>query len=77
MPNNNYYILGNREILVGGEKQTVKISGVIRADDISQFNTINSRYIADAKIIYSTEGDIHNATSKGWISRLADTFWPF
>jgi flagellar L-ring protein precursor FlgH len=77
MDNNNYYIVGNREILVEGEKQTIRISGVIRADDISQSNTINSRYIADAKIIYNTKGDIHNSTSRGWLSKLVDIAWPF
>jgi len=77
LKNGNYFIEGNRELLVNGEKQIVQISGVIRPYDIDQKNTIDSKYIADAKILYKTEGEIDRATEKPWGSKLVETIWPF
>lgn len=75
--NGNYFIEGSRELLVNGEKQIIQISGVIRPYDIDQTNTINSRFIADAKILYKTEGDIDRATEKPWGSKIVESVWPF
>ncbi len=77
LKNGNYFIEGNRELLVNGEKQIIQISGVIRPYDIDQKNTIDSKYIADAKILYKTEGDIDRATEKPWGSKYIESIWPF
>lgn len=75
--NGNYFIEGNRELLIDGEKQIIQLSGVIRPYDISSNNEIDSRYIADAKIAYKTQGDINKATTKPWGTKLLESIWPF
>lgn len=75
--NGNYFIDGSRALLLNGTKQMIRITGVIRPYDIDQSNTINSQYMADAKIHYETEGDIKEATRRPWGSRMADSVWPF
>ena len=75
--NGNYFISGSREMLINGEKQIIQISGVIRPYDIDQTNTIDSKYIADAKILYKTEGDLDINNKKGWGTRLVESVWPF
>jgi len=77
LSNGNYFISGRREILVDGEKQVIQLSGVIRPYDIDQNNQINSAQMADAKIMYKTEGDIKRATEQGWGSKLVQAMWPF
>ncbi len=77
MANGNYYIEGSREFLIDGEKQLVKIAGVIRPYDITQDNMINSKYISDAKISYQTEGDFQRTTQRGWGSKALESLWPF
>lgn len=77
LSNGNYFIEGSRELLVNGEKQIIQISGVIRPYDIDQTNTINSKFIADAKILYKTEGEIDRATKKPWGSKFVEAVWPF
>lgn len=77
LSNGNYFIEGSRELLINGEKQLIQISGVIRPYDIGQDNTIDSRYIADAKILYKTEGDVATSTKKPWGTRFFETIWPF
>ena len=75
--NGNYFISGSREMLINGEKQIIEISGVIRPYDIDQTNTINSKYIADAKILYKTEGPMDINNKKGWGTKLIESIWPF
>ncbi|PPB73194.1 flagellar basal body L-ring protein FlgH [Campylobacter hyointestinalis] len=75
--NGNYFIEGSKELLVNNEKQIIQISGVIRPYDISQKNEIESKYIADAKILYKTEGEIQRATKKPWGTSLLEAIWPF
>lgn len=77
MNNGNYYIEGGREILIDGEKQDIRIAGVIRPYDIGQDNSIDSKYIADAKIFYETEGDLKKTTEKKWGTKLVEAVWPF
>lgn len=75
--NGNYFVSGRRELLINGEKQIMQISGVIRPDDIDPTNMISSTQIADAKILYKTEGDIDRSTNEGWASKFLSAVWPF
>ena len=77
LSNGNYFIEGSRELLINGEKQIIQLSGVIRPYDIGQDNTIDSRYIADAKILYKTEGDVATSTKKPGGTRFVEAIWPF
>ena len=75
--NGHYFIEGSRELLINGEKQIIQVSGVIRPYDIDKNNNVDSKYIADAKILYKTEGDIDQTTTKPWGAKFMETIWPF
>ncbi|TLD81169.1 flagellar basal body L-ring protein FlgH [Helicobacter sp. MIT 11-5569] len=77
LQNGNYFIEGSREILINGEKQIIHLSGVVRPNDIARDNTIESRFIADAKIMYDTQGELKRSTEKGWGTKLIESVWPF
>jgi flagellar L-ring protein precursor FlgH len=77
LANGNYYIYGTREIFVDGQKQVIKISGVIRPEDISPDNTIDSKYIADAKIAYETQGDLKRYTDQNWFAKIWSAIAPW
>ncbi|MBD5164338.1 flagellar basal body L-ring protein FlgH [Helicobacter sp.] len=77
MQNGNYFIEGSREVLINGEKQIIHLSGVVRPTDIARNNTIESQYIADAKIMYDTQGELKRSTEKGWGTKLIESVWPF
>jgi len=77
LENGNYFIDGRREMLIDGQKQILHVSGVIRPEDISQTNQINSQNIADAKILYETQGDIKEASEKSWGTKAVESIWPF
>ncbi len=75
--NGNYFINGSRELLINGEKQVIKISGVISPYNITASNEIDSIYMSDAKIEYITQGELNQGTKRGWMSRFFDSVWPF
>lgn len=77
MVNGNYFIEGSKEILINGEKQIIQLSGVIRPYDIDIANQIKSTMIADARILYKTQGDIDRASTKGWGTKMLEVLWPF
>lgn len=77
LPNGNMAIEGRREITVNEEEQIIKLTGVIRPEDIDPDNTIQSRFIADAKITYTGEGVLGDKQRPGWFARIFDIIWPF
>jgi len=77
LANGNYFISGSRELYVDGQKQVIQISGVIRAEDIGADNTIDSKYISDAKIAYKTEGDLKRYTEQNWFAKIWNALFPW
>jgi flagellar L-ring protein precursor FlgH len=77
LKNGNYFIYGTREVYLDGQKQVIALSGVIRPQDISADNTIDSKYIADAKIKYFTKGDIKRNIEKNWFAKIWEAIAPW
>ena len=77
LKNGNYFIAGRREVYLDGQKQMIEVSGVIRPQDIGADNTINSKYISDAKIAYKTEGDLKRYTDENWFSKFWSSIAPW
>ncbi len=78
LPNGNFVIRGEKLLTLNQGVEHIRVSGIIRQEDISPANTIASSKIANAKIIYGGEGTIAEANTKGWLQRLVDgPYWPF
>ncbi|CCB80078.1 flagellar basal body L-ring protein FlgH [Helicobacter bizzozeronii] len=77
LENGNYFIYGSREILVDGEKQVIKISGVVRPFDINRDNSVQSKYIADAKIAYTNIGPLSASNKKKMASDVLQSQFPY
>jgi flagellar L-ring protein FlgH len=75
----------NGTMLVRGEKWTninrgdefIRISGIVRAVDITPDNRIASTRLADARISYSGKGEIARASRQGWLQRFFSAVSPF
>jgi flagellar L-ring protein precursor FlgH len=68
--NGNLLIEGHKEVAINKETEIIKVSGIIRPEDILFDNTIYSFNIADAKITYSGKGDSHHAHRPGIFARF-------
>ncbi len=77
LPNGNLVIESRKEITVNFEKQILVLKGIIRPEDISTANTIESTRIADAQIYLVGEGIVDEKQAPGWLGRFMDRVWPF
>ncbi|MEN6620516.1 MAG: flagellar basal body L-ring protein FlgH [Smithella sp.] len=77
LDNGNMLIEGKRHLTVNAEDQFIIISGIIRPEDVSADNTVASRHIADARIVYTGDGVINDKMRPGWLTRVVDWVWPF
>ena len=79
-------VLPNGLLLVQGEKwfqlnrgeEYVRVSGLVRPEDINGDNTVSSQRLADARIAYSGTGEMAQANEAGWLTRFfLGTVYPF
>lgn len=77
IPNGNLMIEGRRNVKVNDEDQEIVLEGIVRPRDIAADNTVNSIYVADAKITYSGRGIISDRQRPGWLMNIVDKVWPF
>ena len=77
LPNGNLVIEGSRLKKSVDEKILIRISGIVRPEDISNANVVLSSAVAEAKIVYESDGPIANSNRWGWFERLVDRIWPF
>ena len=73
--NGDLVIEGSRTLGISGDKETLQLSGVVRARDVSPNNTVESHVIADAEISYSGKGNVSTGARPGFMTRLVN--WLF
>jgi flagellar L-ring protein FlgH len=76
LTNGNLVVLGQREREVDGDKQMVRVAGIVRPSDIAFDNTILSEKVAHFQITFRTSGQDTRATTPGWLSRLLSVLGP-
>ncbi|MFT5161705.1 MAG: flagellar L-ring protein precursor FlgH [Alteromonadaceae bacterium] len=77
-PNGNLMIRGEKWIRLNTGREYIRLTGVIRQQDIGADNTIVSTKVANAKIEYSGTGSFHRGQQPGWFSKFfTSAWWPF
>lgn len=74
-PNGNFKIEGKKTIKVNNEQQIIKITGIIRPDDISSENTISSKKVADSSIEFEGKGIVNEKQRPNLFQRILN--WIF
>ena len=74
--NGNMEIMGQKKLHLNNGNEYVRLSGMIRPQDISANNIVRSSRIANAKIAYLGVGDIADTGQKGWLSRALASISP-
>jgi len=77
-PNGNLRIRGEKWLTLNQGREFIRLSGIIRPDDVGFDNSIESFRIADAQISYSSKGVLAAANKMGLISRFFNSvFHPY
>jgi flagellar L-ring protein precursor FlgH len=76
LPNKSMVIEGKRETAFSGERQTITLRGIVRAEDVTVNNTVLSYNVADATIQIVGKGTVSDSAKKGWFNRIWDKVNP-
>ena len=73
MPNGNLLVRGEKIIGLNQGSEFIRISGIVRPQDVSSDNIVVSSKIANSRIYYGGGGVIAESNSRGWLSRFFDS----
>lgn len=70
MPNGTLLVKGEKALKLNQGDEYIRLSGLVRVDDINNSNQISSRNVANARISYSGKGALNDSNSAGWLTRF-------
>lgn len=77
LPNGVLQVRGEKWMTFTNGDEYIRISGLVRPQDITSDNTVVSTKLADARIAYSGTGEFHDANAMGWLSKFfLSPLWP-
>lgn len=78
LPNGNLVVRGEKWITLNRGDEYIRISGIVRPDDVQTDNTVISTRLANAKISYSGTGTLADSQNMGWLAKFFNSgMWPF
>jgi len=75
LSNGNLMIRGEKWMTLNNGDEYVRLTGVIRAQDISSSNTILSSKVANARIQYAGTGTFADVQQQGWLTKFFNSSW--
>lgn len=77
-PNGTLVVRGEKWITLNRGEEFIRISGLVRPEDVRQDNTVLSNKVANARITYAGTGALADSQTMGWLSRFFNSaYWPF
>jgi flagellar L-ring protein precursor FlgH len=77
MPNGSLVVVGEREREIAGDIQTIEASGIVRTEDISFDNVVESKRVANFHLVTKNGGVSAPYTRPNWLGRFFDKIWLF
>ncbi len=75
LPNGVLRVRGEKWLSLTNGDEYIRLTGLVRPQDISPSNVVASNRIADARIAYGGTGDFDQANQMGWLSRFFNSEW--
>ncbi|NEX21068.1 flagellar basal body L-ring protein FlgH [Thiorhodococcus mannitoliphagus] len=77
LPNGNLVIQGEKWLGINQGQEFVRIRGIIRPEDVSTSNSVQSTQVANAQLYYGGTGALADSNAQGWLSRFFNSpIWP-
>jgi flagellar L-ring protein precursor FlgH len=77
LPNGNLVVAARQEFLVNDELRELRVTGVIRPQDIASDNTVQHDRMAEARIAYGGRGQLTDVQQPRWGQQVMDILLPF
>lgn len=68
--NGNMWVEGQKMLTLNQGEEFIRVSGLVRPEDIKPGNLVDSGRIAQAQISYTGAGDLADATKQNWFGRF-------
>lgn len=75
LPNGVLKVRGEKWLSLTNGDEYVRLTGLVRPQDIDPGNRVASNRIADARIAYGGTGDFDQANQMGWLARFFNSEW--
>lgn len=76
-PNNTLVLEARSNFTTDEEEQIITLSGLCRAEDVTDKNTIQSNQMYDMNLNVQNKGQVYNTNHKGLIPRILETIFNF
>ena len=77
LPNGILRIQGEKWLKLNQGDEYIRITGLVRPQDIGTDNTVLSSKVADARIAYGGTGAFDDVNKQGWLTRFFNSDWWF
>lgn len=78
LPNDVLRISGEKWLRLNQGDEFIRLTGIVRVDDINRSNQISSLRIGDARITYAGRGALADSNASGWLTQFFNSPWmPF
>ena len=68
--NGNMWVEGQKMLTLNQGEEYIRVSGLVRPEDIKAGNQVDSGRIAQAQISYTGAGDLADASKQNWFGRF-------
>ena len=75
--NGNMSVRGEKRLRLTSGTEYIRISGIVRPEDVTPDNRIDSRRVAQAEISYTGAGGVNDASRRGWLSKFFGVVSPY
>jgi len=75
LSNGNLLVRGEKWLTINQGQELIRLSGIVRPEDIAQDNSVDSTRVADARITYTGRGVLNSANQQGWLARFFNSKW--
>lgn len=77
LSNGNMMVQGESWVTINFGREYIQLSGIVRPQDIEPDNIISSQRVANARITYSGNGQVANASRGGILTQFFNKYWPY
>lgn len=77
LSNGNLMVQGESWLTINQGREYVRLTGIVRREDIDSNNAVSSQRLADARIAYSGNGQVANTARGGLLAQMMFKFFPY
>ncbi len=70
LPNGYLVVRGEKWVTLNTGDEFIRVSGIVRPEDIDSNNEVDSNKVANARITYSGKGEVADSNKMGWLAKF-------